>query len=1118
MAQECTESSVAISPSIPLNWWDLHHANSLSSLTNTSPWHQSNPSSNSSCEEDLSMSTSFTNASNHSGLTVESARQLVEPASSTELMGEHAYSQLWSHILLGIGSNEELDNSQDVGENLLDAFSSKTSSTMSSGIFGPSCDYFKRMDNNWEFTNPTSFNNFDKHLNGFSESLIGGGRFNKLVSPLSIAPPNPEVRRQLFDPLTCNISLSPSVNHDYSGQHQSTYSNSTTCLMGESRNSDLQSCYGHDLKVENEHRERPTAPFRRPFNSNGVGYHIGLNSSVVGDNSKYYHGMPDATNRSARNFADALTFSNRLRKPLIDIQVPKPCFKSINLSDSRNQGLQTSSPTGKGHGTTNERKRRRSEETSETAAKKAKHESSTVSSVKIQAPKVKLSERVTALQQIVSPFGRLFSSPCMKTTNSHKDPWGGLDRKDKGDARIDLRSRGLCLVPISCTPQIYHENAGSDYWTPTYRECLYRVCYPPLSAMKRDFDEISDDEWANHSFKPSRILTTTQNGKHKSNSSSSASFHPPLESFAFKKPQQNSFSSVVDDCVQVTEHFNLEDDDVEEEEETARPSAVNRGRRFVVDDDDDDEDEEVQERERGGDLAEVYDIKSSDEEWEEEGLAVEDDDLVGKALQKCSKISVELKRELYGSGVTSCDRYAEVEASSVKIVTQDDIDAACAVADSDFQPVLKPYQLVGVNFLLLLHRKGIGGAILADEMGLGKTIQAITYLTLLKYLHNDPGPHLIVCPASLLENWERELKKWCPSFSVLQYHGAMRSAYSKELGSLAKAGLPPPFNVLLVCYSLFERHSAQQKDDRKILKRWQWSCVIMDEAHALKDKNSYRWKNLMSVARNANQRLMLTGTPLQNDLHELWSLLEFMMPDLFATEDEDLKKLLNAEDGDLIGRMKSILGPFILRRLKSDVMQQLVPKIQRVEYVSMEKHQEYAYKEAIEEYRAVSHARIAKVSDGDPNTIVGVLPRRQISNYFVQFRKIANHPLLVRRIYSDEDVIRFAKKLHPMGAFGFECTLERVIEELKSYSDFSIHRLLLYHDINEKKGILSDKYVMLSAKCRALAELLPDLKKCGHRVLIFSQWTSMLDILEWTLDVLGVTYRRLDGRFSTILI
>lgn len=84
--------------------------------------------------------------------------------------------------------------------------------------------------------------------------------------------------------------------------------------------------------------------------------------------------------------------------------------------------------------------------------------------------------------------------------------------------------------------------------------------------------------------------------------------------------------------------------------------------------------------------------------------------------------------------------------------------------------------------------------------------QAITYLTLLNRLHNDSGPHLIVCPASVLENWERELKKWCPSFSVLQYHGAKRTAYCKELSSLSKSRLPPPFNVLLVCYSLFERH------------------------------------------------------------------------------------------------------------------------------------------------------------------------------------------------------------------------------------------------------------------------------------------------------------------------
>ncbi|GMJ13367.1 CHROMATIN REMODELING 19 [Hibiscus trionum] len=610
--------------------------------------------------------------------------------------------------------------------------------------------------------------------------------------------------------------------------------------------------------------------------------------------------------------------------------------------------------------------------------------------------------------------------------------------------------------------------------------------------MKRVFEEISDEEWENHSFKPSRVLNENPNPP------------PPIESFAFNSQTQPTLSDQSsDDCVEVQrldDDSNLEDDDVEPED----AGPVNRARRFIVDDDDEEEDEVdgVKDGDETG-FEEVYDVESSEEE------ELQEDDVVGKALQKCAKISAELRKELYGSSGASCERYAEVETSSVKVVTQNDIDVACGAVDSDFQPVLKPYQLVGVNFLLLLHRKGIGGAILADEMGLGKTIQAITYLTLLKHLKNDPGPHLIVCPASLLENWEREFKKWCPSFSVLQYHGAARAAYSKELSSLSKAGLPPPFNVLLVCYSLFERHSVQQKDDRKILKRWHWSCVLMDEAHALKDKNSYRWKNLKSVARNAKQRLMLTGTPLQNDLHELWSMLEFMMPDLFATEDVDLKKLLNADDRELIGRMKSILGPFILRRLKSDVMQQLVPKIQRVEYVIMEKQQENAYREAIEEYRAISRARIAKLSEPDLNNIVGIIPRRQISNYFVQFRKIANHPLLVRQIYDDDDVVRFAKRLHSMGAF--QCTLDRVVAELKNYSDFSIHQLLLRYGITGGKGTLSDEHVMLSAKCQTLAELLPSLKRSGHRVLIFSQWTSMLDILEWTLDVIGVTYRRLDG-------
>ncbi|CAA7391173.1 unnamed protein product [Spirodela intermedia] len=615
--------------------------------------------------------------------------------------------------------------------------------------------------------------------------------------------------------------------------------------------------------------------------------------------------------------------------------------------------------------------------------------------------------------------------------------------------------------------------------------------------MKRVFDWISDDEWENHRFGTSRVFKKLDCPR------------PPIESFAYQPGKCKPSEEQTGVC-SAGRAFNLEEEE-EEEAAVVRPAqGGGRVRRFVVDED---SDVEV--------LPEVVEIRSTGEddedftfggdEAEEEGGEWEGEDLVGKALQKCGKISAALRQELYGSSVSSCERYAEVDASAARIVTQGDIDAACTCLATDFEPVLKPYQLVGVNFLLLLYRKRIGGAILADEMGLGKTVQAVTYLNLLKHLDNDPGPHLIVCPASLLENWERELKKWCPSFSIILFHGAGRTAYSKELNSLGKAGLSPPFNVLVTCYSLFERRIGPQKDDRKVLKHWQWGCVLMDEAHALKDKSSYRWKSLMSIAKTARQRLMLTGTPLQNDLYELWSLLEFMMPDIFANDDADLKKRLNAEDNDLIARIKSIMGPFVLRRLKSDVMQQLSPKIQQVEYVYMVADQSECYNEAICEYRAATQARANKFPSGTTNNNIAPLPNRQISNYFMQFRKIANHPLLLRRVYKDEDVVRVAKKLYPRGVFGFECSLEKVIKEIMNYNDYEIHQLLISYGGIGVEGALSDIHVLGSAKCQALTKLLPSLKMNGHRVLIFSQWTSMLDILEWTLDVIGVTYSRLDG-------
>ncbi|CAI7814938.1 unnamed protein product [Closterium sp. NIES-54] len=195
-------------------------------------------------------------------------------------------------------------------------------------------------------------------------------------------------------------------------------------------------------------------------------------------------------------------------------------------------------------------------------------------------------------------------------------------------------------------------------------------------------------------------------------------------------------------------------------------------------------------------------------------------------------------------------------------------------------------------------------AILADEMGLGKTVQAVVLLGLLGHLDNNPGPHLVVAPASLLDNWQRELQLWCPQLRVVLYHGGQRGALRELYGGKGKKGKKGKkekrrerrrkgeggggegsggegeeeeeeeegeggklgFDVLLTCYSLFERDSAAQRDDRKFLRRFRFSCVLMDEAHLLKDRSSQRAMKLRQLAQAADYRLMLTGTPLQNDL------------------------------------------------------------------------------------------------------------------------------------------------------------------------------------------------------------------------------------------------------------
>ncbi|XP_030512780.1 transcription factor bHLH111 isoform X2 [Rhodamnia argentea] len=488
MAEECAESSVAIAAAgtvQPGSWWQDPHGSSISPPpppawihgSNHNPWghHNQNPSSNDSpCDEAVSISSSaYTNTSIHSGLTVESSGRFLESTSSpNELIGEHLSDHhLWNHVLL-VGSGGDLHSHQhEVPENLLDSLSSKTMSNLNS--FEPpsatsSCsNYLKKSGNTyniWDFPNTS--------LNG--STFMQGQRFSsnhKLstsVGDWSIAPPDPEV----------NLPF---------GSSPMSLSSSSTC-HGLCGSTILRPQYSGELEAS-----VGTALFRRSpsvYSSNNVlGDGFGpTNASITADNGRYYGGAAGSSSRGFDDDDTSSSFSSRIGRR----------FKTLNLSDCKIKPV--SSPpvraNMRGQGNTSEGKKKRSEDGSETVAKKPKHESAAVSSSKMQVTKVKLGDRITALQQIVSPFGKtdtasvlmeaigyikflqeqvrlLVSNPYLKT-NPHKDPWGALDRIEKGDFRVDLKTRGLCLVPVSCTPQVYRDNTGSDYWTPPYRGVLYR--------------------------------------------------------------------------------------------------------------------------------------------------------------------------------------------------------------------------------------------------------------------------------------------------------------------------------------------------------------------------------------------------------------------------------------------------------------------------------------------------------------------------------------------------------------------------------------------------------------------------------------------------------------------
>jgi DNA helicase INO80 len=308
------------------------------------------------------------------------------------------------------------------------------------------------------------------------------------------------------------------------------------------------------------------------------------------------------------------------------------------------------------------------------------------------------------------------------------------------------------------------------------------------------------------------------------------------------------------------------------------------------------------------------------------------------------------------------------------------------------QAQLKEYQLKGLNWLVNLYEQGING-ILADEMGLGKTVQSISVMAYLAEKHGIWGPFLVVAPASTLHNWQQEISKFVPTLKVLPYWGTaadrkvLRKFWDRKHITYTQDAA---FHVLVTSYQLVV-------SDVNYFQKMKWQYMILDEAQAIKSSQSSRWKSLLGF--HCRNRLLLTGTPIQNNMQELWALLHFIMPSLFDSHDEfsewfskDIESHAQSNtklNEDQLKRLHMILKPFMLRRVKKHVQKELGDKIELDIFCDLTYRQRAYYGNLRNQISIMD--LIEKATIGDDND-TGTL-----MNLVMQFRKVCNHPDLFER-------------------------------------------------------------------------------------------------------------------------